>query len=57
MEHKRRSCKKRIDEIQTLLTVHAEEGTQWVCVKTADKLVQPNVGHATKQNPEEVEET
>lgn len=57
MEQKRRSCKKRIDEIQTLLTVHAEEGTQWVCVKTADKLVQLNVGHATKQNPEEVEET
>lgn len=41
-----------MDEIQTLLTVRAEEGT---CVKIAEKLVELNVGHAAKQNPEDEE--
>lgn len=48
------SCKKRMDKIQTLLTVHAEEGTQWVCEKIAEKLVELNVGPCKQRSLEDL---
>lgn len=55
MKQKKRSCNKRTNEIQTLLTLHSEKGTQWVRVKIADKLVDLKVVHAAEQNPEDEE--